>query len=115
MDSSIQEKLKKINSAITFADIVSLLLTALVLGLLCLYLYQKERDSYVPVTYEKSSSRSTVEVPGVTRPFASKNGTTYTFSWCQGATMIKEANRIYFSSEEEAQASGRKMSLLCKK
>ncbi len=49
------------------------------------------------------------------RPFASINGKTYTFSWCNGASVISPKNIIYFNTEKEAQNSGRTLSKLCKK
>lgn len=38
---------------------------------------------------------------------ASKNGTKYYLPSCSGASRIKEANRVWFASKEEAEASGR--------
>ena len=49
-----------------------------------------------------------------TQIFASINGKTYTFSWCSGADKIKESNKIFFKSEEDAIATGRILSKLCK-
>ena len=37
---------------------------------------------------------------------ASKNGTKYHFPWCSGAQRIKEENKIWFASKEEAEKSG---------
>jgi len=37
---------------------------------------------------------------------ASKNGTKYHFPWCSGAKRIKESNKIWFSSKEEAIKAG---------
>ena len=37
---------------------------------------------------------------------ASKNGTVYHFPWCPGAQQIKEENKIYFNSREEAEKEG---------
>ncbi|MFA5933744.1 MAG: hypothetical protein WC795_00760 [Candidatus Paceibacterota bacterium] len=45
---------------------------------------------------------------------ASKNGKKYYFSWCSGAKNIKEANRVYFSSEGEAEQAGYLKSVTCK-
>lgn len=39
---------------------------------------------------------------------ASKNGTAYHLPWCQGAQKIKEENRIWFDTKEEAERSGYK-------
>lgn len=37
---------------------------------------------------------------------ASKNGTKYHYPWCAGAQSIKEENKIWFSTTEEAQKAG---------
>jgi hypothetical protein len=36
----------------------------------------------------------------------SKNGTKYHLPWCAGASRIKEENKIWFSSPEEAERAG---------
>jgi len=37
---------------------------------------------------------------------ASKSGKSYHLPWCSGAKLIKEENKIWFSTKEEAQARG---------
>ena len=37
---------------------------------------------------------------------ASKNGKSYHFPWCSGARSIKEENKIWFNSKEEAGKAG---------
>jgi hypothetical protein len=37
---------------------------------------------------------------------ASKSGTKYYPAWCKSASRIKDANRVWFQSEEEAQKAG---------
>jgi len=37
---------------------------------------------------------------------ASKNGTKYHFPWCSGALRIKDENKIWFTSEDEAKSAG---------
>lgn len=37
---------------------------------------------------------------------ASKNGTKYYLPWCGGAARIKEENKVWFASKEEAEAKG---------
>jgi hypothetical protein len=37
---------------------------------------------------------------------ASKNGSVYHLEWCSGAMRIKEENKIYFSTKEEAEKKG---------
>lgn len=45
---------------------------------------------------------------------ASKSGTKYYYLWCNGVQKISVANRIYFSSQEEAKAAGYTPSTTCK-
>lgn len=37
---------------------------------------------------------------------ASKNGTKYYLSWCSGVSRISEANKIWFTTKEEAEGRG---------
>ncbi len=48
---------------------------------------------------EKASAEEKVFV-------ASKNGTKYYFPWCKGAEKIKEENKVWFATKEEAEAKG---------
>ena len=45
---------------------------------------------------------------------ASKNGTKYYFPWCGAVTKIKEENKIWFSSREEAEKNGYSPAKNCK-
>lgn len=45
---------------------------------------------------------------------ASKNGTAYHFPWCPGALTMKEENKIYFETKEEAEKAGYKPAGNCK-
>lgn len=114
MWTSIQENLKKINSYISWGDCLSLLTTTVFLATLISFLYIKKSDSYIPVKYIESGG-NTSHIDGEPRPFASIGGKTYTFSWCQGSSVISEKNKIYFKSEEDAKNSGRELSKLCQK
>ncbi|MEK9166305.1 MAG: Ada metal-binding domain-containing protein [Patescibacteria group bacterium] len=44
---------------------------------------------------------------------ASKNSSVYHFPWCSGAQRIKETNKIYFSSREEAEKAGYRPAANC--
>ena len=37
---------------------------------------------------------------------ASRNGTRYYYPWCGGLNRVKEANKVWFDSEEAAEAAG---------
>ncbi len=53
-------------------------------------------------------------IPSAESLVASKSGTKYYYSWCSGAQKISAANRIYFSTKEEALARGYTPSTTCK-
>jgi hypothetical protein len=48
----------------------------------------------------------TVIIPTAGKYVASKSGTKYYLPTCSGAKRIKEANKVWFASVEEAQAAG---------
>ena len=115
---SIQEYLKKINSRLTFFDCVSILVTTVFFAIFVFYMYVHniiERPTMSYYSDIKSEVSSGITNTENSRPFASINGKTYTFSWCQNATLISEKNKIYFNSEEEAKNSGRVLSKFCQK
>lgn len=45
---------------------------------------------------------------------ASKNGTRYYFAWCEGVKKIKEENKIWFKTKEEAEKRGLTPAKNCK-
>ena len=115
---SIQDFLKRINRSLTGLDLISLLVTMLFLLGLALFLRFEQASRSQPLSYIVSTSTQSGEVQGLqadSRPFASKNGKTYTFAWCNGSGNIAAKNKIYFGSEAEAQNSGRTLSKLCQK
>ena len=44
----------------------------------------------------------------------SRNGTKYHLPWCPGASQIKEANKVFFSSKNEAEEAGYTPASNCK-
>lgn len=76
------------------------------LGRLSLVVPDKE-----PVKIEKSDLRSANASLGLY--LASKNGSNYYLPSCSGADRIKEENKIWFSSKEEAESLGYKPALNC--
>lgn len=74
------------------------------------------RFSYVmrekePVKIEESDLGSANASLGLY--LASKNGSNYYLPSCSGASRIKEENKIWFSSKEEAEGLGYKPALNC--
>lgn len=113
MAHSIQDYLRKINSSISFYDCLAAALLLMTLGAFTLYLHHEQERLRLPVIYRtgKTVVRPTVN----SRPFGSRKGTTYTYTWCSGSGQIKEANKLYWKNREAAEASGRTFSKLCTK
>ena len=44
----------------------------------------------------------------------SRSGTTYHLPWCSGAQRIKEENKLWFATKEEAESKGYKPAANCK-
>src|SRR3989344_4155427 len=53
---------------------------------------------------EKQTQEKTLSSSG--NFVGSKNGTTYHFPWCSGATRIKDENKVWFATKEAAEAAG---------
>ena len=113
--SSIQEYCKKINSRLTYFDIISISLIVSGIIFLSLYFQYSERKKYTDVIYQEGKNLGLDVQKDRGLPFGSKTGKTYTFFWCQGSSRIKETNKIIFSNEEEASKAGRTLSKLCQK
>lgn len=114
MRHSIQEIAKKINSRLTIYDNMSLGVAALLLTVLAIWMTISVEKANVPISYMEAEG-SVLGDSTDHRPFASMHGPTYTFSWCQGADVILQKNRIYFKDAEEAEKSGRTLSKLCQR
>jgi len=78
-------------------------------------------ESRVPVTIENLSASVSESAGSVSKSalstgnfVASKNGTKYHYPWCSGAQSIKEENKIWFSTAEEAQKAGYQPASNCK-
>ncbi len=65
---------------------------------------EKEAVANTPATHTETENQFV----------GSKNGTKYHALWCPGAKQIKETNKVYFASPEEAQAKGYTPAANCK-
>jgi len=80
----------------------------------------KIRENKPPITIENMSASAIKIEPeeGSTLNsgllVGSKNGTKYHYPWCSGAQRIKEENKVWFSSVEEAQKAGYTPAANCK-
>lgn len=117
MASSIQEYCKKINRAVTFVDIVGLLCITIAFIVLFFIIRDKQKEVIQEVFYAEGVNVSITKEgnTNLNKPFGSKSGKTYTFSWCQASGRILAKNKIYFADEEEARTSGRTLSKLCQR
>lgn len=75
-------------------------------------------ESRVPITIENLNKIESLANQGSTLTdktiVASKNGTKYHYVWCSGASTIKEENKVYFSTIEEAKSAGYTPASNCK-
>lgn len=62
---------------------------------------------------EETTLNSTQTPQNEKQIVASKNGEVYHYVWCSGAKRIKEENKIYFNSKEEAEKAGYRAAKNC--
>jgi hypothetical protein len=78
----------------------------------------KIRENRKPITIENLGAIGAVsnisQSSSAGSLVASKNGTKYHFPWCSGAQRIKDANKIWFSTREEAESAGYTPASNCK-
>jgi hypothetical protein len=123
--SSIQEYCKKINSRLTVIDSISFFVVFVAVLTFTAHITYKESQTRQKVTYKESLSEDSLSNYGNklnsvsfvqdARPFGSKKGKTYTFSWCNGSKSTSLKNKVYFVSSKDAESSGRTLSKLCKR
>lgn len=122
---SINERFKKIKTyeadLIISATIILVAFLGFGLGRL-----SKIEENKAPISIENienidASVIETLETPlGNSIPksngkiVASKSGTKYHFPWCSGALRIKDDNKIWFFSEDEAKKAGYTPATNCK-
>ena len=87
----------------------------------------KIREEKTPITIEnvkeneetsESKSLSTSNVDSGIKAdkifVASRNGKKYYYAWCESANVIKEQNRVWFSTQAEAEKAGYQPAANCK-
>lgn len=82
----------------------------------------KIRESNVPLTVENlkmeavdpAKDKISKEINNQKIFVASKNGKKYHYVWCESASGIKDENKIFFATKEEAQAAGYEPAANCK-
>jgi len=70
--------------------------------------------SAAPAAAGAATSNFQSGTPEIQNFVASRNGTKYHFPWCSGAQNIKEANKIWFETKEEAEKAGYGPAANCK-
>ncbi len=111
---------------------IGLILVLVAIGAFGLGRLSKIEGSKVPIRIENAPQASASVVPeppqvlenqsasaygaegGNKNIVASKSGTKYYYTWCGGVQKISIANRIYFSSQQDAKAAGYTPSSTCK-
>ncbi len=77
----------------------------------------EEPDAKSNITPQESETNEVKEAPASSEQgkfVASKSGTKYHLPWCAGAKQIKESNKIWFESKEEAERAGYTPASNCK-
>lgn len=111
-----KEKIKSWQSEL-FLSLLIILIGILGFGLGRL---SKLEDRKVPIVISPGAPVSTVienkpENKAINGQFvASKSGTSYYLPWCTGVQRIRESNKIWFKSRQEAESAGYKVSSTCK-
>ncbi len=115
---SINEKLEKIKSALIPIVILFVGLISFGLGRLSAI---SERKSPVEIMNEvglhssnDGSPTSFIESVSTSLFVASKSGKKYHYPWCSGAQRIKERNKIWFNTKQEAEGAGYTPASNCK-
>lgn len=67
-----------------------------------------------PKTEAERLEKAAPAIPAGGQYVASKSGSRYYLPWCSGASRIKEENKVWFASKEEAEAAGYTPALNCK-
>lgn len=71
-------------------------------------------ESKIPITIENLTGAVNNIATSTGNFVASKNGTKYHYPWCSGAQSIREENKIWFSTAEEAKKAGYQPASNCK-
>ena len=115
----------KTNNRELYLTVVIILVATISFGLGRL---SKIREEKTPITIENVAVATSTEIiantPNSQRGrltvdankifVASRNGKKYYYAWCDSAKVIKEQNRIWFSTEEEAKKAGYEPATNCK-
>ena len=99
---------QKINPVVNFLSEIYLALLLVLIGLLGFGLgrLSKLEDRKVPIIIKSEEKIGDVSGKILGKYLASKTGNSFYLPWCIGAKKIKESNKIWFNTREEALAAG---------
>ncbi len=116
--SNLADKIKQVKNKIKpfendlIVVIIIILVTFTVFGL---YKLAELRENKTPITIEKKTAIGEGNILNAEKLFvASKNGTKYYYPWCSGVSRIKEENKVWFSTADEAKKAGFQPAANCK-
>jgi hypothetical protein len=111
---SIQEFLGKINTflyeRLNLADFIGIIGVILITSFSLLLFMYTEQKTYTETTYLEGGNDVRSKKAII---FGSKTSDIYFYTWCKGAEKIKNENKIWFESEDDALRAGRRLSLTC--
>ena len=104
---------------------LGLIITLIAIGAFGLGRISKIEGSRAPIRIENEPAQMADGTRGISMTtelgaqaqndiIASKSGRKYYYSWCSGAQKISAANRVYFSSTEQAKSAGYTPSSTCR-
>lgn len=115
MGESISKTWKKINIELKGKPFLSIILTLILCISYLSYKIINSPDLFIAKAFNYQASNISIETlkkaNSVRFIYASRRGTKYYFYNCKSS--IKEANKIYFDSEEEAQKAGYTLAKAC--
>jgi len=121
----VKNKIKPIESEIFIIAII-IFSAFIIFGLIKLYEIRKEKtpitiDSSASLDFTrdkplgvKNSTDGAANSQGEKLFVASKNGAKYYYPWCSGVSRIKEENKVWFATKEQAQKAGFTPAANCK-
>lgn len=126
---NLSDKIKKVKEKIkSFENELIIVIVIILVALISFGLgrLSKIRENKALITIENAGATEHLEIQSPSAPsasatghedklfVASKSGTKYHYPWCPGALNIKEENKIWFSSKEQAEAAGYTPASNCK-
>jgi len=114
MIKSITETLKKINIELTFADMISIMFTFIILSSFFIFKIIKSPNFTSSKTLSYIQSNNILSESSISKHYiyASSKGKKYYYYNCKAN--IKESNKIYFENDEAAIKAGYTLSKTCK-